>query len=285
MGLREPFAASEATHRVVTRQPSGVDDADPTGRITVENRVVDAAMRSGTAVHLSLDETSRLEAIARRLDRVRGSDRVLSGSGAEYRAALPDDAAAVRSLLAVEPGDTDAWLDRCVGVEEIVVRSADAWLYRSVPHHAHVRQLNADGREGLLAAVADALEPIPRSTVVPIDGLVSWRTGDYRYELRWDHLRRTDDPSGPGGWTVFELERLRSVRPLSDRPALALRWRPHAADSLLRRACRRLLDPETVEPPPRLSCPDRDALGDAIDSLERLRDELEYSFSIDGDGT
>lgn len=284
MALREPVGTAAATHRVVTRQPSGVTDTGETGWITVENRLVDAVMGFGTAVHFRLaDETRTLEAVKPRLDRVTGSDAVIRDGEIEYRVTLPADTDLVRATLAVESDETDAWVDRVFNVDEFVVRTDETWVYRSVPHHMHVRQLNADARDGLLDAVTDALESIPRSTVVPIDRLVSWRSAGYRYELTWDYLRRTDDPDDgdePSTWTAFELARLEKVRPFPDRTELALRWRPHAADSWTRRAFRRLLQPDTVDPPSRLAFPDRDALAETVDALRRLRDDLDYSFTI-----
>lgn len=286
MALRDPVDRTAAPHQVVTRQPAGVTDTDETGWITVENRVVDAAMEFGTAVHFRLaDETATLEAVKPRLDRLTGSDTVIRDGKPEYRATLPADADLVRATLAVDPDETDAWVDRVFNVDEFVVRTDETWVYRSVPHHMHVRELNADAREGLLEAVTAALESIPRSTVVPVDGLVSWQSSAYRYELAWDYLRRAADPSDgdePSTWTAFELERLEAVRPFPDRTELALRWRPHAADSWTRRAFRRLLQPDTVDPPTRLAVPDRDALDETVDALRRLRDELGYSFTIRG---
>lgn len=284
MALRDPVDRAAATHQVVTRQPSGVTDTDETGWITVENRVVDAAMGFGTAVHFRLaDETATLEAVKARLDRVTGSDTVIRDGEIEYRATLPADADLVRATLAVDPDKTDAWVDRVFNVDEFVVRTDETWLYRSVPHHMHVREVNADASDDLLPAVTNALESIPRSTVVPIDGLVSWQSSAYRYELTWEHLRRADEPDDgtePSTWTPFELERLEDVRPHPERPELVLRWRPHRADSWPRRAFRRLLASDTIEPPTRLAFSDRDVLTDTVDALRRLRDDLGYSFTI-----
>lgn len=285
MALHEPFDERDATHRVVTRQPAGVDDTGETGWITVENRVVDVTMRFGTAVHLSLDEDADvLEDVRGRLDRVPESERVLSGTGPEYRATLPDDAAVVREAIAVESDDTDAWVARVFALEEFVVRTADAWCYRSVPHHAHVRELNAAARDGLLAAVGDALESMPRAAVVPIDGLASWRSNGDRYELSWDALRRHTDRCDSSARTAFDLDRLRRVRPLPDRRELLFRWAPPSPGSRSRRILRRLLASGSAEPPTRLAFPDRETLLEVVDALETLRDAFEYPYAIDSSG-
>lgn len=284
MVLRDPVETDAATHRVATRQSSDTGDTDETGSITVENRVVDAVMAFGTAVHFRLaDETRTLEDARTRFDRATGTETVFRGEEVEYRATLPDDAGLVRTTLAVDPDDTDAWIDRMFNIDEFVVRTDETWLYRSVPHHAHIRQLNADADERLLEAVTSALESIPRSAVVPIDGLVSWQSSGYRYELTWTHLRRTDEPDDgtePSAWTPFELERLEDVRPRPERPELVLRWRPHSVDSWPRRAFRRLLASGTLEPPTRLAFSDRDVLDDTVDALRWLRDDLAYSYAI-----
>ncbi|WP_455448411.1 hypothetical protein [Natrinema thermotolerans] len=281
MALRKPFDERAATHRVITRQPSGVADDDETGWITVENRVVDAVTSLGTAVHLRLEDgaASRLDPDGR-LERVRGPDRVLTGAGPEYRATLPDDAGVVRSVLAVDPDDTDVWVDRVFSLEEFVVRTDATWYYRSVPHHAHIRELHADGCDALLQAVTDALESIPRSTVVPVDGLVTWRSNGDRYELSWDVLRRRERDADRDRWSAFELDRLQRVRPVPNREELVLRWAPSAADTWPRRILRYLLDPESVAPPTRIAFPDRDTMRAATDALGRLRERLEYSYVI-----
>ncbi|OAQ53774.1 hypothetical protein HTG_05790 [Natrinema mahii] len=282
MALRKPFDERAATHRVITRQPSGVADNDETGWITVENRVVDAVTSLGTAVHLRLENgaASRLDPDGR-LERVRGADRVLTGAGPEYRAPLPDDADVVRSVLAVDSAESDAWADRVFALEEFVVRTDAAWCYRSVPHHAHIRELHADGCDTLLQAVTDALESVPRSTVVPVDGLVTWQSNGDRYELSWDVLRRRERDADRDRWSAFELDRLRRVRPVPNREEVVLRWAPSAAETWPRRILRRLLDPESVAPPTRIAFPDRDAMHAAIDALGRLRESLEYSYAID----
>ena len=311
------FDPAEATHRVVTRQPEGVSDWDETGRIAVENRVVAALVPYGTAVHLRVDSGgSDLGELARRSARVGEGERVLAGDGPEYRVRLPDGADTLLSALAVDPGDTDAWTARLHELHEFAVVTPDAWLYRSVPHHAHLRELNADGRDGALGAVADALDEVPRSSVVPADALASWRADGFEYELTWDTLRRRaasegevggdgvgggeaggDDAGGSeaggddvgdgdasdgdahGRWTVFDLDRLRWVASRPDRAELVARWRP--VDSWSRRLLARVVRPASVDPPTRVAFPDRESMADAVAALERLRADLGYEFAVD----
>lgn len=273
----------EATHRVVTRRASGVKDWDESGELTVENRVFDVLVRFGDAIHFRIaDDTERLERYKERLERVDGADTVLAGTDAEYRAMLPRDGDVVRSMLEVESDDTDGWIDRRFNLDEFAVVTGDDWLYRSVPHHAHIRDLNAAGRGELLEAIRAELESVPRSAVVPADGFVSWRSGSSQYELTWDALRRSETGTGDG-WTTFELDRLRHVAFRPDRDPLALEfdWEPASADSPLRRVTRRVLEPESVDPPARLAFPDRNTLDETVESLRELRTELAYRFGID----
>ncbi|WP_135827409.1 hypothetical protein [Halorussus halobius] len=268
---------TESTHRVVTRQPAGANDWDETGRITVENRVVEALVPYGTAVHLCVDSgVAPLGDLTERLARVGEGGRVLSGARPEYRARLPEDADVLLSALAVEPGDTDAWVARLDALHEFAVVTPESWLYRSVPHHAHIRELNATARDGALAAVADELAPVAGSAVVPVDGLASWRSGDFRYELAWDALRRRK--TGDSQWTAFDLSGLRRVEPRPERAELVARWRP--VDSWPRRLVARVVRPASVDPPTRIEFPDAAAMAEAVAGLRKLNDELGYGFAV-----
>lgn len=273
--------ADESTHRVVTRQPPGVEDWDETGRIAVENRVVEVVMRYGTAVHLSVEsDAEHLGSVTARLERVGRQDRVFPDGRPEYRATLPEDGDVVRSALAVDPGDTGAWVDRLHGIREFAVVTPDAWLYRSVPHHAHVREVNADGRDEMLAAVTAELDSIPRSGVVPVDGFASWRSGDCQYQLTWDVLRRRE-ATDEGRWTAFELSRLRRVSPRPDRAELLVRWERPSADSWPRRLLRRVLRPESVRPPTRIEFPETAVMDEAVEGLRSLQTNLDYRFAVE----
>lgn len=258
-------------------------DWDETGRIPVENRVVEALVPYGTAVHLSVEpDAARLGDRTAQLARVAEDERVFPGARPEYRASLPADADAVLSVLAVEPGDTDAWVDRLHALHELAVVTPGAWLYRSVPHHTHIRELNAEARDRALAAVSDELDAVPRSAVVPIDGLASWRGGGFQYELTWDALRRRTASEMGGGdarWTSFDLCRLRWVSPRPDRAELVARWR--SADSWPRRLLARVVRPASVDPPTRIEFPDREAMADAVEALAGLQSALDYRFAVD----
>ena len=289
MTLVESYARDEPTHAVRTRSLPGVEDWDEAGMLAVENRAVKVAMNYGSAVHLGLDRSllaerapDRLSTARERFDRVDDSRRILRNGYPEYRAQLPDDSEVVRSCLALEPGDTDGWLARLFGVAEFAVVTDDSWLYRSVPHHAHVRELNAEPADGLVADVAATLEPIRGSGVVPTGALASWTDDEHRYELLWDALRRRERDRDGDAWTVFDLERLRSVDPEPERETLRFRWRSRASgtDSTIRRAVASAVDRLSTDPPTRVVAPDGETVDDIASTLRELRAQFDYAFEI-----
>ncbi|WP_435152240.1 hypothetical protein [Haladaptatus sp. DFWS20] len=145
MAFVEPFDEMDTTHRIVTRQSSDVKDWDETGQLTVENRVVDSVLGYGDAIHLSVN-AGKFDRTETKLERVDESRKIFAGSKPEYRAVLPRDGDIVRSALAVTPGNTDEWSNRLFTLNEFAIISEDDRLYRSVPHHGHIREVDASGR-------------------------------------------------------------------------------------------------------------------------------------------
>ena len=83
--------------------------------------------------------------------------RLGHGEFPEYRASLPDDTDVVRTCL--EENEHDGWLARYWGIVEFVVFSDNNWLYHSVPHHSHVREINAT-TDGFIEELNDALRTV-----------------------------------------------------------------------------------------------------------------------------
>lgn len=292
MAFTDSVRGTDPTHAVRTRSLPRVDDWDDAGALAVENRVIDVAMGHGDALHLCLDESllearapDRLSASRKRFDRVEESRRVLKNGHPEFRAHLPADADAVRACLALEPTDTDGWLARLFGVAEVAVVADDAWLYRSVPHHAHVRELDAEAVDGLRPDIREALAPIRGSGVVPVGAQRSWIAGGDRYELTWNALRRHPASSEGGSWTVFDLERLRGVRLGPERSTLQFRWRSRSdavgSTSTVRRALASAVGRLATSPPTRVPVPDRAVAEAVVSTLGELRTTFEYDFALE----
>jgi hypothetical protein len=279
MELVDPYGGSEATHRVVTR-PNRGNDWDKAGQIRVENRVVEVVMRYGDRVHLRLSaETRGLDHIKRRLPRAGEEARLFQVSGPEYYAILPEDRDLVRSVLAVDPGDTDAWVDRMFNVEEFAVVDSEAWRYWSVPHHSHCRRVNTAGREALYDDLIAELDDVPGSALVPAPGFASWGVAPFRYELTWDVLRRRE--ADGERWTQFELTRLRRVSVSADRPVLSCDWAPPSTASWVDRLIRRVLRPGSADPPSQVPFPDDETMNRVLDALRTLKNDLGYEFRIE----
>ncbi|EMA39112.1 hypothetical protein [Halobiforma nitratireducens] len=293
----------EPTHAIRTRSRSGVEDWDAEGGVAVENRVVDTVLEYGNAVHLCLDEAlladtapGRLSTARERFDRPDACRRRLRNESPEYRARLPDDIDAVQSCLALEPGDTGGWLARLHGIAALAVVTPDSWLYRSVPHHAHIRELNVDPVDAVLEEVTATLESARWSAVVPTGPLVSWTDDTSRYELRWHALRRRrrgwdrdqsqgqnrDRDSNP--WAVFDLERLRRVRPIPERGELRLRWHSgvRGTDSPIRRAVAGVIDRLAADPPTRVVTSETATVEEIASTLRELRAQFEYDYTFEG---
>ncbi|QCS42948.1 hypothetical protein [Natrinema versiforme] len=284
MAFAAPFDRIDPTHRLVVRSPSAAAESDRPDPLAVENRIVEIAMDSADAVHCCLDRSfldaadpARTKA-CNRLHRVRESDRVLASGEPEYRAALPADRDAVRAYLSVDRENTDAWLARVFGIAEFAIITDDSWLYRSVPHHDHIRELNANAVDGFLDDVTASLESIPGSGVVPFDGLGTWQTEEYRYAVTARSIRRSTDGDR---WQTFDLDRLRAVSLVPERSELLLRWDSPATDSWTRRAFRTVVGRGSTEPPSRVSLPDRETTAEFAGALREVADRLEYEFTVE----
>lgn len=277
MAFRDGIDAPEPTHRLVVRNLSGVKDWDDNGSVTVENRIVDVCMDYGTDVHLRVDpDHNQFDTVARELRRVPTTDRLFQGSEHEYRASLPDDQGLVQSVLDIPVDDTDAWVDRLFALDEFGVLVDDSWLYHSVPHHSHIREINAAPVDGLLAALAEVLESVDGAAVVPFGPLAAWTTEGTEYELTWNVLRRRADSDR---FVVFSLSRLERVSLDRSGDRLRLDWRPASEESVLRRAIWWLFDSPAASPPTRIEVHDD---GEAVlDAFRELREELGYVYVIE----
>jgi hypothetical protein len=283
MGLREPLDTTDQTHRVVTRT-SIVSNDEGTGWVEVENTVIEATMHYGTAIHICINGeilrrcSPETLATVRQLTRLRDSETVLTNSGyPEYRASFPSDADTVRACL--DPDGDDAWLARLFGTYELAVVREDVWLYHSVPHHSHIREVNATV-DGVLDEVNDALDSIRGSAVFPVGPLVSWQADGRRYEIvpEFERFRITDIDEQI--W-VFSIDKLRAVHPNEDRLGLVLRWNSTAeTDSIVIRGLRRLLPQSPTDPPTRINVPDRETLDEILDALLMVAAKLDYEFTV-----
>lgn len=154
----------------------------------------------------------------------------------------------------------------------------DSWLYRSVPHHDHIRELNASATDGFLADVTASLESIPGVGVIPFDGLGTWEATEYWYAVTARSIRRSADGDR---WQTFDLDRLRAVRPVPERSELPLRWDSAATDSWTRRAFRTVVGRGSTEPPSRVSLPDRETTAEFAGVLRDVADRFEYEFTVE----
>lgn len=168
---RDSIADADPTHTIVTQQPSGVDDWETDGIIGVENRAMDVLMDRGATVRLALDSGhGQFEDVRSDLTPVAEPDRIFVGSDHEFRAVLPDDRSSVDSVLEVPADDSDAWADRLFSIDAFAVLTDGSWTYRSVPHEHHIREINADGHEGLIDELNEQLDGLRGATVEPFDG-------------------------------------------------------------------------------------------------------------------
>ena len=279
MAFTEAVKSAEPTHKLVARALPSVRDYDENGSVTVENRIVDALMKYGTAVHLQLDaKHDQFELVQHELTLVADSERIFLGSDPEYRASLPADRAIVESVLALEPDDTDEWTDRVFYLAAFAVLTERSWLYRSTPYEAHIREINATGHEELLDELQDVLDHVEGSAIVPFESLASWTADGVTYRLEWNALCR---PTGEDTQVAYELERLRYVTVRRPEMILRLEWTSSSDDSLFRRITRRILTPEAATPPTHVGLPDEEAASAIIGALRQLQSSLGYSYEID----
>ncbi|GAB7009516.1 hypothetical protein [Halorubrum trueperi] len=278
MEFTEKFNAAEPTHRLVTRRLSGVKDWDELGGVTVENQAIRVLMDYGTAVHLGLDpKHGQFETVQRELTQVPDSKCMFIGSDHEFRASLPEDRALVESVLEIPDGDTDAWTDRLFYFVEFAVLTDQSWIYRSVPHEAHIREINAGRHEGVIEKLNETLDQVRGSAVVPFSGLASWTTGDTTYDLKWDSLYWSDREKSAS----YDLERLRQVTALFSENLLRLDWKPVSEESLLRRTAWRVLGSESATPPAKIEIPTGEGGEKILDAFHQLREKLGYEYDVE----
>jgi hypothetical protein len=283
MGLGESFDTTDQTHRVVTRTPT-VSNDEGTGWVGVENTIVEVTMQYGTAVHICIDgeilENCSPETLAtvRQLTRLRDSETVLTNAYPEYRASLPDDADTVMTCLSPE-GD-DAWLARLFGTDELAVVSENGWLYHSVPHHSHIREINA-AVDGFLDDVDDTLGSMRGTAVFPVGPLVSWQSAGRRYEIVPEFERFRVTATNGQARTSFSIGKLAAVYRNESRLELVLRWNSATeSDSLAVRGLQRLFARSSTDPPTRIGIPDRETLGEVLEALRTVATKLDYDLTI-----
>jgi hypothetical protein len=278
MEFTEKFDAAEPTHRLVSLSLSGVKDWDELGGVTIENRAISVLIDYGTVVHLGLDpKHGQFEIVRRELVQVPDSKCIFVGSDHEFRASLPEDRALVESLLEVQGGDTDAWTDRLFNLVEFAVLADQSWLYRSVPHETHIREINVRRHEGVIEKLNETFAQVRGSAIVPFGGLVSWTTDGTTYDLKWDSLYRSDRQESMS----YDLERLRQVTALFSENLLRLGWKPVSEESLLRRTVWRFLDSEGTTPPAQVAIPTGEDGEKIVDAFHQLREKLGYEYGVE----
>lgn len=278
MPLTEKFDAAEPTHRLVTRSLSGVKDWDELGGVTVENRAISVLMDYGTVVHLELDpKHDQFETVQRELAQVPDSECIFVRSDQEFRASLPEDRALIESLLEIPDGDTNAWTDRTFYFVEFAVLTEQSWLYHSVPHETHIREINARGHKGIIEKLNETLDQMRGSAVVPFSGLTSWTTDGTTYDLKWDSLYCSYRERS----VSYDLERLRQVNALFSENLLRLDWKPVSEESLLRRTVWRVLGSESATPPARVEIPAGEDGEKILDAFRQLREKLGYAYGVE----
>ena len=278
MVLTEAVDAADPTHRLVTRRVAGEEHAST---IQVENRAVSVCMDYGTAVHLELDpEHDQYETVRRELERVPDSACLFPGSEHEFRASLPEGRTVVESVLEVPVGAnaaSDAFTLRLFSVARFAVVTDQSWLYRSVPHETHIREINTVGHEGMIADLNATLAQVRGSAVVPFGDLTSWTADGVTYSLDWDALHRSND----GTDVSYDVARLRQVTVLPFEPLLRLDWAPTAEASVLRRAVWRVLGSERARPPARVEIPAGSDGDEVVAAFRELRAKLGYAYDVD----
>jgi len=166
----DSVAQQQPTHKLVAKNPSGVKDWDEEGTIGIENQAMEIIVKYGSTVHVEVDPAhSQFEAIQNELTRLPEAERIFIGSEEEYRAELPTDHSFITSLLEIRANSTDEWIDRLFNIEAFAVLTDQSWVYRSVPHHSHIREINATRVGGLVPELHRALEQRQGGTVVPFD--------------------------------------------------------------------------------------------------------------------
>ena len=278
MEFTEMFDAAEPTHRLVSRSLSDVKDWDELSHVTVENRAIRVLMDYGTVVHLGLDpKHGQFETVQRELTQVPDSKCIFVGSDHEFRASLPEDRALVESVLEIPDGDTDAWTDRLFSFVEFAVLTDHSWLYRSVPHEAHIREINVGGHEEVIEKLNETLDQVRGSAIVPFGGFASWTTDGTTYDLKWNSLYCSYREKSAS----YDLERLRQVTALFSENLVRLDWKPVSEESLLRRTVWRVLGSESATPPARIEIPTGEDGEKILDAFHQLREKLGYEYDVE----
>jgi hypothetical protein len=270
--------AVDPTHRLVTRNLSGVEDWDEAGGVTVENQIIAILLEYGTTVHLCLDpKHSRFKTVQNEFTRVPESERTIIGSDQEYQVSIPENRALVESLLEISAGETDEWVDRTFYLTEFAILNGRSWVYRSVPHETHTREINATEHDGVIQKLNEALEQVRGSAVVPFDGLVSWTAEGKEYKLDWNALYRH---TRKDAYVGYDLERLQHVVVKFSENILHLDWRSTSEESLVRRTIWRVLDSKAATPPDQIGLPHEEQGKEVVSALRWLRVNLDYSYGI-----
>jgi len=274
----ERVNAVEPTHRFVTRGFPGVKDWDEDGWVTVENQIIAILLEYGTTVHLCLDpKHSQFKTVESEFTRVPESERTIIGPDQEYQVSIPENRNLVESLLEISTGETDEWADRTFYLTEFAILNGRSWVYRSVPHEAHIREINATEHNGMVQKLNKALEQVRGSAVVPFDGLVSWTAEAKEYKLDWNALYRH---TGEDSYVGYDLERLQHVVVQFSENALHLDWRTTSEESLIRRIIWQVLDSEATTPPDQIGLPRGEQEKKVVSVLHWLRANLDYSYDI-----
>lgn len=265
------------THVVVSRRSPNSEKSD-IGEIGVENRVAETAMNHGSAVHVAIQESALTEMVGEEFrehfERVDRDGGRLTGE-TEFRAVLPDGRGAVLALLSLEQADTDEWDRRLFALEEFCIVTPDSWLYRSVPHHDHIREINAGASDGLLSDIGDTLAGIPRTGVFPDRPLASWQSHKTTWELWPEYLRQR---SGESSLHAYDLEQVVSFHPVPLRDELLIQWgSPDSLPGRLGSAIRRALQ---GSPPERVHVSGEASLDEVVSALDELAVTLGYEYYI-----
>jgi hypothetical protein len=265
------------THVVVSRRSPNSEKSD-IGQIGVENRVAETAMNHGSAVHVAIQESALREMIGEEFrehfERVDRDGGRLTGE-TEFRAVLPDGRGAVLALLSVDQADTDEWTRRLFALEEFVVVTPDSWLYRSIPHHDHIREINAGATGELLSDIRDTLAGSPQTGVFPDRPLATWQTREKTWELWPEYLRQR---SGESSWHAYDLEQIVAFHPVPRRDELLIQWgSPTSLPGRLGSAIRRALQ---GSPPERVHVSGEASLDEVVSALDELAVTLGYEYHI-----
>jgi hypothetical protein len=278
--LSDRVNAVDPTYRLVTRNLSGVKDWDEAGGVTVENQVIAILLEYGTTVHLCLDpKHSRFKTVQSEFTRVPESERTIIGSDQEYQVSIPENRALVESLLEISAGETDGWVDRTFYLTEFAILNGRSWVYRSVPHETHIREINATEYDEVTQRLNKALGQVRGSAVVPFDELVSWTAEAKEYKLDWNALYQH---TGKGGYVGYDLDRLQHIVVQLSENVLCLSWRSSSEESLARRTIWRVLDSEAATPPNQIGLPHGEQGKKVVSALHWLRVNLDYSYDIEG---